>query len=194
MSQNAPIKFKDTPSGYGLATILLHWISALAIIFLFALGLYMTGLSYYDEWYHKGPALHVSIGLLLFFLFLLRLVWRMLNPSPAPLTANRGAVIAAALVKGLLYVAAFALFTTGYLIVTAEGQAASIFDSIFIPALREFDSESVDLAGEIHEFLAWTIVIMALLHAGAALFHHFVLRDRTLVRILKPVKKTRESL
>lgn len=66
---------KDRPQGFGLVTILLHWVCALIIVFLFSLGLYMTSLSYYDDWYHKAPSLHVSLGLILFLLMVLRLVW-----------------------------------------------------------------------------------------------------------------------
>ena len=78
---------KDTTKNYGIISILLHWVSAVTIIFLFALGVYMTGLSYYDDWYHKGPALHISLGILLFFATLLRLVW--LWPAiPSPQSAG----------------------------------------------------------------------------------------------------------
>lgn len=181
---------KDSHLGYGLITILLHWMSALTIIFLLALGVYMTGLGYYDEWYHKGPALHISIGLLLFFIFTFRLLWRTVNTTPAALIANQKANMAAGLIKILLYLLTFVVLISGYLITTAEGQAASIFDWIYIPATVKLNAQGVDTAGKIHEFFAWGIVVVAVLHGGAALVHHFFLHDRTLMRMLKPVKKT----
>lgn len=181
---------RDSRLGYGLITISLHWLSALTIIFLLVLGVYMTGLGYYDEWYHKGPALHISVGLLLFFIFTFRLLWRVINPTPVALATNAKANIAASLIKVILYVLTFAVLISGYLITTAEGQAASIFDWLYIPATLELNAQSVDIAGKIHEFLAWGIVLVAVLHGGAALIHHFFLRDRTLMRMLKPIKKT----
>jgi len=181
---------KDSPAGYGLITIVLHWISALLIIFLLALGVYMTGLDYYDEWYHKGPTLHISLGLLLLFMFTFRLLWRVYNPTPVALDANHKANVAATLVKIALYFLTFAVLISGYFITTAEGQAASMFDWLHIPATLQLDAQGVDIAGEIHEWLAWAILGVAIVHGGAAFMHHFFLRDRTLVRMLKPVKKS----
>lgn len=181
---------KDTRSGYGWITISIHWISALLILFLFGLGVYMVDLSYYDDWYHKGPALHISLGLILFFIMTFRLLWRTNNLTPIELSDKRLNNLAAKWVKIVLYSLVFIVLISGYLITTAEGKPAAIFDVINIPALTELSADNVDLAGEIHEYLAWVIVILALLHAGGALMHHFVFRDRTLVRMLKPVKKS----
>lgn len=181
----------DSAAGYGLGTIFLHWICALLIIFLFGLGIYMTGLDYYSEWYHKGPALHISMGLILLLLMCLRVVWRLAGKKPASLSNySRPTKIAANLVKYLLYVLVFIVLISGYLITTAEGKSASLFGLINFPSLARLSASSVDRAGLIHELLAWAIVITAVLHAGAALIHHFIIRDRTLIRMLKPVRKS----
>lgn len=177
---------KDTRQSFGWISIAIHWVSAALIFFLFGLGIYMTGLGYYDDWYHKGPALHVSLGLILFFLLLLRLLWRALNPTPEDLSDKRVNNLLAGLVKVGLYGLIFVVIITGYLINTAEGKPAEIFGWVKIPALTSLSASQVDLAGSIHELLAWGVVLLALLHAAGALMHHVVLRDRTLVRMLKP--------
>jgi cytochrome b561 len=177
---------KDTAKNYGIISILLHWISAFTIIFLFALGVYMTGLGYYDDWYHKGPALHISLGILLFFATLLRLIWRKTNITPENLSPNKPANLVAKLIKIILYILIFIVSITGYFITTAEGQAAEVFNWFGLPATVELDASQVDIAGEIHEYAAWLIIIIATLHAGAALLHHFVFKDRTLKRMLFP--------
>lgn len=181
---------KDSRNGYGLIAIVIHWVSAVLILFLFGLGIYMTGLSYYDDWYHKGPELHVSLGLVVLLIMLVRIVWRIINPTPVDLAEKRVQNLAAKLVKLGLYAFIFIVLATGYLITTAEGQPASMFNLIKFPVLTELSSQNVDLAGTLHEYLAWGIVILVVLHAAGALLHHFVLRDRTLVRMIKPVKKT----
>lgn len=178
--------FKDTPQHFGLISILLHWISTVLIIFLFALGLYMTSLGYYDEWYHKGPALHISLGLLLFFATLLRILWRFFNTTPLDLYNKPAANLAAKLIKLVLYLLIFIVAITGYLITTAEGQAARVFEWFGIPPTIQLTSAQVDLAGEIHEYGAWLIILIATLHAAAALIHHFVFKDRTLKRMIIP--------
>lgn len=181
---------KDSAVGYGLLTITLHWVCALLIIFLFGLGIYMTGLDYYSEWYHKGPVLHISLGLVLLILMIARVIWRVSNRTPAKLpNHSRAANFLATLVKYVLYVLIFIVLLSGYLITTAEGKPASLFDLVHFPVLTQLSAANVDRAGLVHELLAWAIVIVAALHALAALIHHFVIRDRTLVRMLKPVKK-----
>ena len=180
---------KDSRSGYGLISILIHWISAALILFLFGLGIYMVDLGYYDDWYHKGPELHISLGLVVLLLMLARVIWRIVNPTPEELSAKPVQNVAAKLVKLGLYAFIFMVLVSGYLITTAEGQPASMFNLIKFPVLTELSSQNVDLAGEVHEYLAWGIVLLVVLHIAGALFHHFVVRDRTLVRMLKPVKK-----
>lgn len=179
---------KDSSQGYGIVSILLHWLSAVTIIFLFALGVYMTGLGYYDEWYHKGPALHISIGILLFFATLLRLLWRKTNTTPQDLSPHKSASITAKSIKIILYLLIFIIAITGYFITTAKGEAAEVFNWFGLPASIELNSDQVDIAGEIHEYAAWLIIIIATLHAGAALLHHFVFKDRTLKRMIFPNK------
>lgn len=181
---------KDSNSGYGLLTILLHWVSALLIIFLFGLGFYMVDLGYYDPWYHRGPALHISLGLVLLLLMSVRIFWRLINPQPVPLpTYTRSTRLLSGAMKYLLYIFIIAVISTGYLVTTAEGKPASMFGLVDFPIIVQLGPDGVDRAGSLHELLAWGIVILALLHAAAALRHHFMIRDRTLVRMIKPAKK-----
>ena len=59
------IRITNHSNGYGLIAILFHWLMALLIPGLFALGWYMVDLSYYDSWYQTAPHWHKSIGILL---------------------------------------------------------------------------------------------------------------------------------
>jgi len=183
--------FKDSSSGYGIVTITLHWVSALLIFFLFGLGVYMRGLDYYSTWYHRGPELHIALGILVLALMLLRLFWRLRGPQPDAITSiSKANVAAASLVKVLLYLGVFIICVSGYLITTAEGEAANFFGIFSIPATLKLTADQVDLAGKIHKYVAWSLVFVAVAHAGAALFHHFFKHDKTLVRMLKPAGKS----
>lgn len=182
---------KDSSTGYGAITIALHWICALLIFFLFGLGVYMRGLDYYSPWYHRGPELHIALGILVFALMLLRLSWRLRGPQPQDIASISKANLAAAkLVKLFLYLGVFIICLSGYLITTAEGEAANFFGIFSIPVTLQLSASQVDLAGKIHKYLAWGLILIALAHAGAALFHHFFKRDKTLVRMLKPTGKS----
>ncbi len=182
--------FKDSRAGYGLITIIFHWVTAPLIIFLFGLGVYMRGLDYYSPWYHRAPEIHIAIGLLVFLLMILRLLWRGSSKSPDAIASiSKRNLLAAGLVKMALYVFVFVICITGYLITTAEGSAASFFGVINIPATLELSSEKTDLAGNIHKYLAWSLIGLVIGHAAAALYHHFVKHDKTLTRIIKPADR-----
>jgi cytochrome b561 len=73
---------------------------------------------------------------------------------------------------------------SGYLISTADGRAISVFGWFEVPALITSIPDQEDIAGLIHEYLAWGLVIFSGLHALAALKHHFIDRDPTLKRML----------
>jgi len=83
------MQWRNSDSTYGLVSILLHWLVALAVFGLFGLGLWMVGLDYYSSWYRTAPDLHKSIGILLFVVMLGRLLWRFLTPPP-PAPASHG--------------------------------------------------------------------------------------------------------
>ncbi|MFB4342522.1 cytochrome b [Pantoea sp. CS_6] len=175
----------NSSTRYGLLTIFLHWSMAVVIYAMFALGLWMVGLSYYDSWYHNAPDIHKSIGVLLMLALVIRLVWRVLSPPPEPLRSYSPAVrFAAVFVHWLLYSLLIALLLSGYLISTADGKPVSVFGWFSLPALFSGAGEQADLAGNIHLWLAWNIVVLSVLHGLAALKHHFIDRDITLKRML----------
>lgn len=179
---------RNTETSYGLVAILLHWLMALGVFGLFGLGLYMVDLSYYDSWYRGSLSLHKSIGLFLAALLVLRIVWRQCNVRPADEPGQRWEQIVSHLTHTLLYVLMLSLMLSGYLISTADGRGIEVFELFEVPALPWAIDQQEDLAGLIHEYLAWSIIGLASVHALAALKHHFVNRDAVLKRMLRPIK------
>ncbi len=179
------MKIKNTENSYGLVAVLFHWVIALGVIGLFALGLWMDGLTYYDKWYRTAPHVHKSLGVLLIFLVVVRLAWRLYNSRPAELVSHkRWEKIIARITHFLFYLLLFSMFFSGYLITTAKGQSLDVFDWFSIPAVVSDGENLEDIAGEIHESIAFTIIGLAIVHALAALKHHFIDRDKTLLRML----------
>lgn len=177
--------WRNRTDNYGWLAIGLHWLVAVGVVGMFGLGLWMRGLNYYDPWYQSAPELHKSLGICLFTLMVLRLVWRWLNPVPRPV-AGVSALEArlAGLVHGLLYGLILLVMTSGYLISTADARAIEVFGLLRVPALISGLPNQADIAGLIHLWLAIGLVSLAGLHALAALKHHFLDRDRTLLRML----------
>lgn len=178
------MQWRNTSARYGLVSVVLHWLVALVVFGLFALGFWMVGLSYYDPWRQSAPDLHKSIGILLFAVMLLRVLWRLLNPAPAALS-NHGPLtrLASKLGHGVLYFGLFGVMISGYLISTADGRGIEVFGLFSVPATLTGIAQQEDIAGAIHEYLAWGLVIFAGLHGLAALKHHFIDRDSTLLRM-----------
>jgi cytochrome b561 len=179
------MQWRNSPSNYGLVSVVMHWSVAVLVFALFGLGVWMVDLGYYNNWRQTAPNLHKSFGLLLFALMLLRVLWRFCSPTPAALSNySRFTRLAAKLVHNLLLLGLFALMIAGYLISTADGRGISVFGWFEAPALFGAFSDQEDIAGGVHKYLAWGLVICAGLHALAALKHHFIDRDRTLKRML----------
>ncbi len=93
-------------------------------------------------------------------------------------------VVAAKLAHALMYVLLFTIFITGYLISTSDGRGIEVFNWFTVPSAGELFPNQSDLAGEIHFYAAWTIILLAGLHALAALKHHFIDKDNTLRKML----------
>lgn len=179
------LKWRNTALSYGLIAILLHWVVALGVIGLFILGLWMVELNYYDAWYRRAPDLHKSIGVSLFLIMLFRLLWRRINKNPQPIPGNHHLEQQiAGLVHVLLYSLIFIVMLSGYLISTADGRPIEVFGVITIPATLAGIEKQEDIAGTIHLILAIILISLSSLHALAALKHHFINKDRTLVRML----------
>ena len=179
------MQLRNSTSRYGLVSIFLHWGVALAVVGLFALGLWMVGLDYYSTWRKDAPDLHKSIGLVLLGVMLLRVLWRFISPPPPTLSSySRMTRLGAKFGHGFLYLSLFAVIVAGYLISTADGVGIPVFGLFEIPALVSGLPDQADTAGVVHFYLAWILVIFSGLHALAALKHHFIDRDATLTRML----------
>lgn len=176
---------KDTTTSYGLISVILHWLTAITVLGLFALGYWMVGLSYYSSWYRTAPYWHKSIGILLLFAMLFRVIWRICSTTPTPVaTLSIWEKLSSKSVHFLLYVILFGILISGYLISTADGRAIQVFNWFEIPSLGALFANQASLAGDIHRLLAYSIIGLVLLHALAALKHHFIDKDVTLKRML----------
>ncbi|HIF9288890.1 TPA: cytochrome b, partial [Photobacterium damselae] len=72
---------KNSVSKYNYVARCLHWFSALIIISMFGVGLWMVDLNYYSTWYQTAPHWHKSVGILFAGLTIFRLIWKHLTAS-----------------------------------------------------------------------------------------------------------------
>ena len=141
------MQLRNSPARYGWVSMVLHWGVALVVFGLFALGLWMVGLDYYSAWRKDAPDLHKSIGITLFAIMLVRIVWRLVSPPPPPLASySRMTRIGAAFGHAFLYVGLFAVMIAGYLISTADGVGIPVFGLFEIPAVVSGLPDQADTA------------------------------------------------
>jgi len=176
---------RNSKSKFGSVTIFVHWVSAVVVICQFSLGLYMVSLEYYDPLYNSLPHYHKSVGVLFAILLGFRIFWTSFNPGPEPVPGiRRWEFRLARLIQlGMLGILA-AVVVLGYLISTAKGSSIHVFDWLEIPATITTIENQEDVAGELHFWFALSVIVLASIHALAALKHHFVGKNTTLSRML----------
>jgi len=175
---------KNSAERWGHVSQLLHWLVVVLIVVMAYLGLTMTDLPNSP---HKIRlyTLHKSIGMTLLVLVLLRLLWRAYAGAPRPLPGTpRWQERVASLTHFALYVLLLAIPLSGWIFNSAAGFPLQWFGVANLPALTGRDAALRELSGTWHEWLFWTLVVLAMVHAAAAIHHHLVQHDATLARML----------
>lgn len=180
---------KSEPNRWGAGARSLHWLMALLIIGLGLVGLYMSDLANSPQKI-KIYALHKSIGLTVLALLLLRLAWRLADRRPADLPMPRWQAFAARAVHVLLYLLMLVLPLSGWTYNSASGYPLQWFGLFNLPSLTGgADAALKGIAHTVHEYGFYLLALLLLAHVGAALKHHFVDRDETLVRMLPLLRR-----
>lgn len=174
---------------YGWAAIALHWLIALIFIGQFALGFIMVRIESQRTAFELIQ-LHKSFGFLLLGLIILRIAWRLGNAAPA-LPRSVGALErrTAPLAHFALYAFQLALPLSGWALVSVSMlEIPSMPFNLFVmPNLPLAMSDAAEsFWTEAHWYLAYAGIALVVLHALAALRHHFWLRDSVLVRMITP--------
>ena len=162
----------------------LHWLMAVMLFGLLALGLYMTDLPLSPEKL-KLYSWHKWAGVTVFLLLLFRLLWRIKNPPPPlPESMPKALQLVAHAGHFGLYALMFAIPLSGWLMSSAKGFQTVYFGVLPIPDLIEKNKELGHLLAEVHETLSWLFIILLVGHIAAALKHHFIDKDDILIRML----------
>ena len=180
------VRLANTGSGYGLVAIVLHWAMALLLLALVVLGLYMVQLPDvgFDQFKITLILVHKEIGMAALAAVLLRLAWRAGNALPALVEGlPQWQQVAARFVHLLLYALMLVLPVTGWLMSSAGGYPVTLFGRFEMPDLIPVNEQQFHLYIALHRWLAYALVLVTGAHAGAALRHHFLMKDDTLRRM-----------
>ena len=166
---------------HDVTTIALHWITALLVVLLWTIGQTV-------DMFPNGPlridyrSVHIVLGAALGVVLLARLGWRLTRRGTLPPIDHGLWLAIARITHWLLY--ALLVVAVGFGIANAWVRGDSIFNLFRLPAYDPGNRALVDLIGDRHALFANAVLIVAGLHAAAALFHHYILRDATLRRML----------
>jgi cytochrome b561 len=172
-----PLNTRDPFAGYGPTSIVLHWLTAIAVVVLF--------LTHEREW----SAVHLGIGLCAAPVFLFRLYWRMKRGYPRisdqPAIVN---LVARLVMLGFL-ACILTVTVTGLLIPPLEGKPLAFFDLVSLAVPLPENRAWAGMLEEVHDLAGHAFLPLAALHILGALAHHFIKKDAVLMRMLRPVRR-----
>ena len=181
-----------TDVAYTRTAIALHWLTVALIATGFTLGKWMVDLPIAPQTL-RVYAYHKWIGITVFLVTIARLAWRYTHPAPLPAGLPAWQRRAAAASHISLYVLMLATPVSGWLFSSASGVQVIYLGLIALPNLVPKDDALAATLKSVHFALNFTLLALVLLHAGAAVRHHFVQRDRVLLRMLPVLSRRQEE-
>jgi cytochrome b561 len=190
-SWNSRAKGAGAPTRYGAVAQTLHWLTAFLV-----LGAYLSSVGgpeskVYSDAFNQARRLHETLGLAVFAVVAFRLIWRLFDRRPVEPAMPHWMALASRATQFALYILLVAAPLTAIVGAWAEGHQLTLLGPV---GLGPWPAGSADLGRtltQVHTTLGNVILWAAGLHAAAALFHHFVLRDTVLTAML-PVRAPSE--
>lgn len=176
---------RNTTAGWGSIARCLHWGLALAIIGMIAFGWWMNHMpARPDRFFYRS--IHADIGYVILLLTVARMVWRLVNPTPAmPAETSRWQKIAAHVSHGALYLAVIVVIMLGWAHSGAHTPDYSSFFGLFhVPQFTSPDKAAANAYEDRHILFAYVLLALIGIHLLAALWHHFIRRDRVVTRMV----------
>ena len=172
---------KNTLTEYGLISKFLHWVSAILLCAQIPLGFYLVDLDFGPERLDIENV-HVIVGLSLFYIVILRLLYKMFNPTPRlQPSIFKGQKFLAKLNHVLLYVTILSITSSGILKKLFDGETLIIF---FKEIEIQENFELTELFYDIHVFSNYLIILLIIIHVMAVTIHKLFFNDNLLKKML----------
>jgi len=169
---------------YSTVAITLHWLTALLVIGMLGVGLWMVGLEI-SRLKLVVYGWHKWFGITVLAIVILRLLWRRYRPPPSlPPTVAPWERVAAPLAHWSLYALLLAMPVTGWLMNSAAGQTVIWFGLIALPNLVDRDPALLEIFRSAHHWLSRALILLLAIHIGAVIRHDVLRRDGILRRML----------
>lgn len=172
----------DDGENYGGVAIVLHWLTALLVLLQFSLG--QTWGWFPRPTRHLMVVTHMSFGIILTLVVLARVLWRFVFRHHVGSLESGIVRIASTAVHYMFYVLLATEAVLGFLSRWEGNEAMSFFGLQIPPPFTGSGQKVAHQLQEIHNWVGWAIISLAIGHALAALYHHYFLKDRVLGRML----------
>jgi cytochrome b561 len=162
-------------------TIALHWATVVLVVVLWSIG-QTVDFAPYGALRIDYRSTHIALGVTLGVVLLVRLTWRLTWHRQLPPIDHGLLQVIGRVTHWVLY--ALLITTVALGITNAWVRGDTIFNLFKVPAYDPGNRALVNEVGDWHALAANAVLILAGVHAAAALFHHYILRDATLRRML----------
>jgi cytochrome b561 len=168
---------------YGTPAKLFHWLIAALLAAQYPIGWLMPDL--HRNMQPGAPmTFHVSFGLTILALIVLRLAWRLAHPVAPESSLPSWQRLSSELVHWMLYVMVLATTLTGWLFASFRGWSLTFFYLVPLPMLSSDNATAGKTIDGLHQAAEWLLLVLIVVHVGAALAHIFIYRDRIMQRML----------
>jgi len=168
---------------YGITAKVFHWLIVALLLVQYLIGWLMPDI-------HRGMkpgaamTIHVSFGLLVLILIVLRFAWRLIHPVAPESSLSPWQRLSSEAVHWLLYALVLATTVTGWLFASFRGWSMSFFYLAPMPTLAADNAAAGRTIDGLHQAMEWALLVMIGIHIAAALAHIFIYRDRIMQRML----------
>jgi cytochrome b561 len=178
---------KDSTNHYGGVSRFNHWISALLVIGMLAVGFYFNDMPRGDEKSY-WLKMHIGVGGLIFVFLWFRVLWRIIVKSPAPVEQEKALHVISQLVHWILLLSVLVMAISGPMLIWTRGADINVFGWFAIPTPIGEMHDLHELMEEVHEIAAKVLFVTILLHVAAAIKHQFINKNQVLARMIKRLR------
>ena len=179
---------QNTNSTYGVVSIINHWLGGLLFLAIVAMGFYMTLLP-------RSPLkeqllmLHQSLSVILIGIVFVRIFWKFMTPMPNIIRSYPlWEMLLAKIVHTLLFLNLIAVPLSGWYLNNVRGEDLMFFSYWVLPRITDESIDSVVFALGLHTYLTQGFFLLLFLHLMGSIKHHWIDKDNTLRRMLRPEK------
>jgi cytochrome b561 len=168
---------------YGTTAKVFHWLIVALLLVQYPLGWLMPDI-HRGQKPGAGMTLHISFGIIILILILLRFVWRLTHPVAPERSLPPWQRLGSEVVHWMLYVFVLATTVSGWLFASFRGWSVSFFFLAPMPMLSSDNAAAGKAIDGLHQAAEWALLVLIGVHVVAALAHIFVYRDRIMRRML----------